>query len=128
MDIPEDSVAKAQKSLARMAKQKKTSVTGRELVRGLAPEIHARLKEGYGLKDIWYTIIPDLPEAERMTFATFRKYWQRARQELGLTPLKSRTVPTMVTAKYPDRAPLQVAQPQVKGGTAGDFRADPEGI
>lgn len=128
MDIPEDSVAKAKKTLARMAKQKKTSVTGRELVQDLAPEIHARLQDGHALKVIWYTIITDLPEAERMSFATFRKYWQRARLELGLTPLKSRTVPTMPTAKYPDRSPLQVAQPQVKGGTASDFRADPEDI
>lgn len=128
MDIPEDSVAKAKKTLARMAKQKKASVTGRELVRDLAPEIHARLKDGHGLKAIWYTIIDDLPEADRMTLPTFRKYWQRARQELGLPPLKSRTVPTMPTAKFPDRAPLQVAQPQVKSGTAGDFRIDPEDI
>lgn len=128
MDIQEDSVAKAKKSLARIAKQKKTSVTRGALVQDLAPEIHARLKDGHGLKVIWYTIIADLPEAERMTFATFRKYWQRARLELGLTPLKSQTVPTMPTAKHTDRAPLPVAQPQVKGGTGSDFRQDPEGI
>lgn len=128
MDIPEDSVAKVKRTLVRMAKQKKASLTGRELVRDLAIEIHARLQDGHALKVIWFTIIADLPEAERMSFATFRKYWQRARLELGLTPLKSRKVPTMPTAKYPDRTPLQVAQPQVKSGTAGDFRIDPEDI
>ncbi len=128
MDIPEDSVAKAKKTLARMAKQKKTSVTGREFVQDLAPEIHARLQDGHALKVIWYTIITDLPEAERITFPTFGKYWHRARQELGLTPLKSRAAPTMPTAKDPDRAPLTVAQPQVKGCTGSDFREDPEGI
>ncbi len=128
MDIPEDSVAKAKKTLARMAKQKKSALTGREMVGDLAPEIHARLKDGHGLKVIWYTIIDDLPEAERMTFATFRKYWQRARQELGLTPLKSRTRPPVPAAKDPDRAPPLIAKAFVKGGTATDFRVDPEGI
>lgn len=128
MDIPEDSVAKAKKNLARMAKQKKASVTGRELVRDLAPEIHARLKDEHGLKEIWYTIIADLPEAERMTFATFQKYWQRARLEFGLTPLKSRTVPTESAAKGPDRTSPLIAKAFVKVGTASDFRVDPEGI
>lgn len=128
MEIPEDSVAKAKKTLARMAKQKKTSVTGRDLIRDLAPKIHGRLKDGHGLKAIWFTIITDLPEGERVTFATFQKYWQSARQELGLTPLKSRTRLTVPTAKVPDRAPPLLTRPQVKGGTAGDFRTDPENI
>lgn len=128
MDIPEDSVAKAKKTLARMAKQKKKSVTGRELVQDLAPEIHARLQDGHGLKEIWYTIIADLPEAERMTFATFQKYWQASRQALGLTPLKSRTRPMVSAAKGPDRAPPLIAKAFVEGGTATDFRADPEDI
>lgn len=128
MDIKEDSVAKVKRTLARMAKQKKASVTGRELVRDLAPEIHARLKDGHGLKDIWFMIVTDLPEGERMTFATFQKYWQSARLELGLAPLKSRTVPTVPAAKGPDRAPPLIAKAFVKGGTASDFRVDPEGI
>lgn len=128
MDIPEDSVAKAKRTLARMAKQKKPAVTGREMVRDLAPEIHARLKEGHGLKVIWCTIIADLPEAERMTFPTFQKYWQAARQELGLTPLKSRTVPTVPASKGPHFASPLAHRPEVKLGTSSDFRVDPEGI
>lgn len=128
MDIPEDSVAKVKKTLARMAKQKRASVTGRDLVQDLAPEIHARLKDGHGLKAIWFMIVTDLPEGERMTFATFQRYWQASRQALGLTPLKSRALPMMPAAKGPDRAPPLIAKAFVKGGTASDFRVDPEGI
>ncbi len=128
MEIPEDSVAKVKRTLVRMAKQKKASLTGRELVRELAHEIHARLQDGHALNVIWFTIIADLPEAERMSFATFRKYWQCARLELGLTPLKSRTRPTVPAAKGPDRAPPLIAKAFVQGGTATDFRADPEDI
>lgn len=128
MDIPEDSVAKVKKTLARMAKQKRASVTGRDLVQDLAPEIHARLKDGHGLKAIWFMIVTDLPEGERMTFATFQRYWQASRQALGLTPLKSRTLPMVPAAKGPDRAPPLIAKAFVKGGTASDFRVDPEGI
>src|SRR3989338_5544838 len=115
MDIPEDSVAKAKKSLARIAKQKKTSVTRRELVRDLAPEIHARLKAGHGLKEIWYTIIADLPQAERMTFATFQKYWQAPRQAVGPRPSKSRRIPMVPAAKGPARAPPLISKAFVKG-------------
>jgi hypothetical protein len=111
-----------------MAKHKKASVTGRELVRDLAPEIHARLNDGHGMKAIWFMIITDLPESERMTFATFQKYWQAARQELGLSPMKSRSAPTSPTANYPVRAQPLLTQPQVKSATAGDFRIDPEDI
>lgn len=124
MEIPEDSVAKAKKTLARMATQKKSTVTGREMVRDLAPEIHDRLKDGHGLKVIWCTIIANLPEAERVTFPTFRKYWQAARLDLGLTPLKSRTLPMVPAEKDPRRALPLIA----KGETASDFRVDPEGI
>lgn len=128
MDIREGSVAQAKKALVRMAKQRKTSITGRELVLELAPQIHARLQDGHGLKAIWFTIVTDMPEGERMTFPTFKRYWQSGRQELGLSPLKSRTVPTMPTAKYLDPAPHPVTQPKVKGGTGCDFRIDPENI
>lgn len=126
MEIPEDSVAKAKKTLARMAKQKKTSVTGRELIRDLAPEIHARLKDGHGLKVIWCTIIANLPEAERVTFPTFRKYWQASRRDLGLTPLKSRKLPMVPPAKGPGRALPLIAKAFVKGESTSDFRVDPE--
>lgn len=128
MDIPEDSVAKAKKTLARMAKQKKASVTGRELVRDLAPEIHARLKDGHGLKAIWFMIVTDLPEGERMTFATFQKYWQESRQALGLTPLKFRTLPMVPASKGPHFVPPPAPRPEVRRGTSSDFRVDPEGI
>lgn len=128
MDIKEESIAKAKKTLARMAKEKKTSVTGRDLIRDLAPEIHARLRDGHGLKAIWFTIITDLPEGERMTFATFQKYWQSARLELGLTALKSRTVLTVPASKGPHFAAPLAPQPEVKHGTSSDFRVDPEGI
>lgn len=128
MDIKEDSVAKVKRTLARMAKQKKASVTGRELVRDLTPEIHARLKDGHGLKDIWFMIVTDLPEGERMTFATFQKYWQSARLELGLAPLKTRTRETVPAAKGPERGLPAVARAAVNGTSASDFRQDPEGI
>jgi hypothetical protein len=128
MDITQDSVAKAKKTLARMSQQKKSSVTGRKLVRDLAPEIHARLNDGHGMKAIWFMIITDLHESERMTFATFQKYWQAARQELGLAPMRSRSVPALPTENYPVRAQPLVTQPQVKSATAGDFRIDPEDI
>lgn len=128
MDIQEDSVAKVKKTLVRMAKQKKASVTGRDLVRVLAPEIHAQLKDGHGLKAIWFTIIAELPDGEGMTFGTFKKYWQGSRQALGLAPARSQARPTAPFAKGLDRTTTVVTQPQVKSGAAGDFRIDPEDI
>lgn len=99
MDIQEDSVARVKKTLVRMTKRKKASVTGRELVQVLAPEIHAQLKDGHGLKAIWFTIIAELPNGEGMTFGTFKKYWQGSRQALGFAPAKSQARPTAPVAK-----------------------------
>lgn len=128
MDIPEDSVAKAKKTLARMAKQKKASVTGRKLVQDLALEIHAKMGDGHGLKAIWFTIIAGLPKDGSMTFGTFKKYWQGSRQALGLAHARSQKRPTAPVSKGLDRTAPVLTLPQVESGTAGDFRIDPEDI
>ena len=73
-------------------------------------------------------VVTDLPEGERMTFATFQKYWQSARLELGLAPLKTRTRETVPAAKGPERGLPAVARAAVNGTSASDFRQDPEGI
>lgn len=128
MDIQEDSVVRVKKNLVRMAKRKKASVTGRELVQVLAPEIHAQLKDGHGLKAIWFAIIAELPDGQGMTFGTFKKYWQGSRQVLGLAPARFQARPTGPVDKGLDHKTRVVNQPQVKRGTASDFRIDPEDI
>lgn len=93
MEFDEKDVQHIKNNLARMAKQKKTTISARELIHQIAPEIHARLSEGHGLQAIWQQIFENLPKKEQITFGTFKKYWQNSREELGIHSSRKKALP-----------------------------------
>lgn len=124
MMIEENAVAKGRRNLAKLKKQKNPGITGLNFVIRLAPDIRARLAEGHRLEEVWSAIFDPLPAKDKLTLTTFRKYWQIARAEAGLKPLKNWTTNKTVVALEPEEA----ATPVEKKETATDFRDDPEGI
>lgn len=121
MMIEENAVEKGRRSLARLQKQKKPGITGLRLVIELAPDIHARLAEGHRLKEVWSAIVEPLPEDEKLTLPTFRKYWQTARTETGLAPLKRWT---KTTKAKKSGAASETGKPV----SSSDFIEDPDHI
>jgi len=124
MMIEENAVAKGRRSLAKLKKQKNPGITGLNFVIRLAPDIHARLAEGHRLEEVWSAVFDPLPAKDKLTLTTFRKYWQIARAEAGLEPLKNWSTNKTVVALEPEEA----ATPVQKKETASDFIEDPENI
>jgi len=128
MTSKQDPVAKVRKTLARMGPGPETPPSGLEIVRALAPDIHARLKEGHKLNDIWHQVVASLPAERQLTVATFKKYWQLVRHEIGLAPMKTRSRQRVDAIRTPKHTSITTQHMTPKTKFAGDFREDPEDI
>ncbi|WP_168199323.1 hypothetical protein [Pseudorhodobacter turbinis] len=110
-------------------------MTTKEVMVALAPTIHERLRAGEKLVDLYAIVRAKLPQEARLTQTSFKRYWQDARQEIGLAPIKTSgrkgprppavtvDVAAVVTAAVPSPEPNN-ATPRTS--TASDFRTDSE--
>jgi hypothetical protein len=105
-----------------------TPPSGLEIIRALAPDIHARLKEGHKLNDIWHQVVSSLPAERQLTVATFKKYWQLVRHEIGLAPMKTRSRQRAAPIRTPKHTSITAKHMPPKTQPVGGFREDPEDI
>ena len=128
MTSKQDPVAKVRKTLARMGPGPETPPSGLEIIRALAPDIHARLKEGHKPNDIWHQVVSSLPAERQLTVATFKRYWQLVRHEIGLAPMKTRSRQRADPIRTPKHTSITAQHMTPKTQSVGDFREDPEDI
>lgn len=128
MTSKQDPVAKVRKTLARMGPGPETPPSGLKIIRALAPDIHARLKEGHKLNDIWHQVVSSLPAERQLTVATFKRYWQLVRREIGLAPMKTRSRQRAAPTRTLKHTSITAQHMTPKTQSVGDFREDPEDI
>ncbi|MDO9527261.1 MAG: hypothetical protein Q7J57_17270 [Gemmobacter sp.] len=113
-------------------------MTTKEVMLALTPTIHERLRAGEKLVDLYAIVRAKLPQEVRLTQTSFKRYWQEARQEIGLAPIKASgrkgprppavtadvaAAAATVIAAVPSSEPIKVTP---RTSTASDFRADSE--
>lgn len=124
------------KDLGKARKQERL-LTAKQIVEELAPDIHAQLKQGARLDEVYDIIHARLPEGLNLERTTFKKYWREAREATGLSRIKNsgrrKASPTASTATgspaLPGRGPVRSGVPRGSGrDTSSDFRDDPDDI
>lgn len=89
MSIDQQSAEGLKRKLSKLPSVKSKRLTTKELIEQLTPVLHQKVLEGYQLQDLFEEVKVGLPEGAKLTFYTFRKYWQDARREQGLPPTKT---------------------------------------
>lgn len=114
--------------------------TTKQIVEALAEKIHAQLKDGRRLDEVYKIIRARLPEDTRLTLTTFKRYWREARDSAGLSKIKNSgrrkdaapqsnasavatVTPVATQTVIPDKFPTTR-----RNRTSDDFRHDPDDI
>lgn len=91
MSIDRKYIDEAKKSLKTIKGKGKTGLTRKQFVSELIQDIHARMKEGHKIHDIWKELNDPLPDDSKIKESAFRAYVQIARKEADLEPVKKWT-------------------------------------
>lgn len=120
------------KELARVRPKERPKTT-KEIIGSLVEDIHAQMKWGARLDDVYTIIRARLPEETKLTLTTFKRYWREARDLHGLSKMKNsgkkkiRDVKPTVPQDFSHMVDASV--PKVRSiETSSDFREDPDDI
>lgn len=86
--MPEKNFIDDIKEALAAVKEKPRSKTANDMVLELNDDILSTLEKGESLEDIYEIIREKTPQEIRMSYATFKKYWQQTRRATGLTRKK----------------------------------------
>lgn len=103
----------------------------KQIIDELAADIHAQLKQGALLDEVYKIIRARLPSDTKLTLATFKKYWRESRDLAGLSKIKNsgrkKNLETTSAAKKIIHVVTADAPKSVTPSrTVSEFRADPD--
>jgi hypothetical protein len=123
------------KDLAKVRPQDRT-ITTKGIIDALVEDIHAQMKHGARLDDVYAIIRARLPEETRLTLTTFKRYWRESCTRLGLSKMKNSGKKKKPLEKPMGQDPCECQQFRHIAGTSlpksltretsSDFRADPD--
>lgn len=123
MGIDRKYIDEAKKNLKIIKGKEKSNLTGKQFVAALIQDIHAKMKEGHKIHDIWSEINDPLPDDDKIKEGTFRRYVQMAREEAGLEPIKKWTRQVEKEKQKTSKAnEVENSEDQKERKTESDFR------
>ena len=120
------------KDLAK-AQPKSRPPTVKQILEGAAADIHAHLKQGARLDDVYLIIRARLPEDTKLSLNTFKKYWREARETAGLSKIKNsgrkkKEENTSIEKRMIHVVTREAGAKITDRNTESDFREDPDNV